>query len=156
VAFTLREARKEDFRRLWEIDQVCFDAELAYSRAELAFYIKRPNAFVIVAEGESSEGTEIHGFIVADRDRLRRGHVITIDVLPQARRQQVGSGLMLAAEQRLRDAGCTAVTLETAVDNRSAIRFYHRLGYSVAGVYPRYYRNGLDALVLEKPLVEAK
>jgi ribosomal protein S18 acetylase RimI-like enzyme len=44
------------------------------------------------------------------------------------------------------------VELETAVDNVSALSFYKRQGYNVTKTQPRYYSNGVDALVLEKPL----
>jgi len=50
-------------------------------------------------------------------------------------------------------AGCRAVELETAVDNLSALSFYERHAYSAVRTFPRYYSNGLDALVLEKTLV---
>ena len=42
------------------------------------------------------------------------------------------------------------VELETAVDNVSALSFYKRHGYSVIGTFPRYYSNGVDALILRK------
>ena len=45
-----------------------------------------------------------------------------------------------------------AVGLETAVDNISALAFYKRHGYSVIRTWPRYYSNGVDALVLKKDL----
>ena len=69
-----------------------------------------------------------------------------------ARRAGVGSLLLRAAEDRLRCAQCPSVGLETAVDNVSALAFYKRHGYSVIETLPRYYSNGVDALVLEKNL----
>jgi [ribosomal protein S18]-alanine N-acetyltransferase len=96
-----------------------------------------------------SEG--IAGFIVAEAGR-RAGHIITIDVLPAARRLGAGSLLLKAAEDRLRLAQCRAVGLETAVNNLAALSFYKRHGYSVIRAFPRYYSNGVDALVLEKNL----
>jgi ribosomal protein S18 acetylase RimI-like enzyme len=47
------------------------------------------------------------------------------------------------------------VRLETAVDNLAALSFYKRHLYSVTKVVPRYYSNGVDALVLEKKLLSA-
>jgi ribosomal protein S18 acetylase RimI-like enzyme len=58
--------------------------------------------------------------------------------------------LLSAAEERLRVAGSFAVGLETAVDNIGALSFYKRNGYSVVRTWPRYYSNGVDALVLKK------
>ncbi len=88
---------------------------------------------------------------MAEGDR-GSGHIITIDVLAAARRSGVGSLLLRAAEERLLSAGSRLVELETAVDNVSALAFYKRHGYSVVRTWPRYYSNGVDALVLEKEL----
>ena len=60
--------------------------------------------------------------------------------------------LLRAAEDRLRGGGSSAVGLETAVDNLAALAFYKRHGYSVIRTWPRYYSNGVDALVLKKEL----
>jgi ribosomal protein S18 acetylase RimI-like enzyme len=60
--------------------------------------------------------------------------------------------LLQAGENRLRAAGSRAVGLETAVDNLAALSFYKRHGYSVIRTWPRYYSNGVDALVLKKAL----
>jgi len=98
-------------------------------------------------------GASISGFIVAEVGRRGVGHIITIDVVAAARRCGVGSLLLRAAEDRLRAAGSFAVALETAVDNVSALQFYKRHGYDVIQTLPRYYSDGMDALVLQKELV---
>ena len=97
---------------------------------------------------------EAQGFIVVQTGRT--GHVITIDVSPKARRSGVGSLLINAAEERLRASGAHAVGLETAVDNVAALSFYKRHGYSVVRTWPRYYSNGVDALVLKKQLSDIR
>ena len=53
----------------------------------------------------------------------------------------------------MRSSGCQVICLETAVDNAAAIAFYKRHGYDVIETVPRYYSNGVDALVLEKDLL---
>jgi [ribosomal protein S18]-alanine N-acetyltransferase len=156
VEFELRDFRKEDFETLWSIDQQCFAAGIAYSRMELAVYIRRAGAITLVTQrkgfaAESSEG--LAGFIVAHPRRGGTGHVVTIDVLPEARRLGVGSRLLEAAEERLQGAGCRTVSLETAVDNTSALAFYKRHKYFLVKTVPRYYANGVDAFVLQKDLL---
>lgn len=143
------------------MDQICFDPQLAYSRPELAVYMRRPGAFTLVAEsatgGAGQKGgaqPKIIGFIVAEA-RRRTGHIITIDVLPEARRAGIGSALLQAAEDRLRRAGAAVVELETAVDNAAAIQFYKRKEYFVEKTVPGYYSNQLDALVMRKDLIVA-
>ena len=54
----------------------------------------------------------------------------------------------------MRSAGCRSIYLETAVDNAAAIAFYKRHRYDVIKTMPRYYLNGVDALVLEKNLLQ--
>ncbi|MBI1740701.1 MAG: GNAT family N-acetyltransferase [Candidatus Koribacter versatilis] len=144
------------------MDQICFDPQLAYSRPELAIYMRRPGSFTLVAESASAEAVsngepqrQILGFIVAEA-RRRTGHIITIDVLPEARRAGVGSGLLQAAEDQLRQAGAAIVELETAVDNAAAIQFYKRKDYFVEKTAPGYYSNQLDALVMRKELAECR
>ena len=148
VPFAIRECKPEDFEKLWRIDQECFPPGISYSPTELKAYMRHRGAFTLVADGG---GPEIGGFIVAHTGPTS-GHIVTIDVIPTARRSGVGSLLLQAAEDRLRDSGARAVELETAVDNVSALGFYKRHGYSVVRTWPRYYSNGVDALVLRKEL----
>lgn len=156
VPFVIRNFRPDDFETLWRLDQQCFSPGIAYSRPELRTYIRHPGAFTLVAERtaakEPGKGLAggIAGFLVAHSGTT--GHIITIDVELLARRFGVGSLLLQGAEERLRAAGSRAVGLETAVDNLSALTFYKRHGYTVIKTWPRYYSNGVDALVLNKEL----
>jgi [ribosomal protein S18]-alanine N-acetyltransferase len=154
VPFLVRDFKPEDFETIWRLDQECFPPGIAYSRQELKLYIQRRGAFTLVAENQnethhSTEGL-VAGFIVAQSGAT--GHIITIDVAKSARRAGIGSELLTAAEKRLETSNAAAVTLETAVDNTNALAFYKRHGYSVVRVWPRYYANGVDALVLSKDL----
>ena len=170
VPFAIRDYDPADFETLWRIDQDCFPPGISYSRAEFKFYMRRRGSFTVLAVESAQSATAaphsstgkkdspriplpngVAGFLVAEGDR-GSGHIITIDVLGAARRSGVGSLLLRAAEDRLRAAQCQSVELETAVDNLSALAFYKRHGYSVIKTFPRYYSNGVDALVLEKDL----
>ena len=170
MEFTLRDFQQPDFETLWRIDQQCFAPGISYSRLDLAEYMRRPRAFAVVAEAfpngrpstpgaglaeePSVAATEfIVGFIVAEAGSRGGGHIITIDVLPQARRAGVGSRLLVVAEDRLRAATCNSVILETAVDNREALAFYNTHEYHVVKTIPRYYSDGVDALMLKKDLL---
>jgi [ribosomal protein S18]-alanine N-acetyltransferase len=163
-AVRIREFRQSDFCRLWEIDQKCFPRGISYSQVELLSYIRRPKSFTLVAEqfalpngvvGETrdSKFPLTVGFIVAEQGPRQAAHIITIDVLAEARRVGLGSRLLSAAEDRLRDLGCAWVFLETAVDNTGAMAFYKRHGYFLVKTIPRYYATGLDAFVLKKDLL---
>ncbi len=163
----IRDFHGDDFETLWRIDQQCFAPGISYSRPELAAYIRMTGSFTLVAEREQAppqsdvavgrempfpNGT-IVGFVVANASRRGAGHIITIDVLPEARRSGLGSRLLAEAEERLRASSCTTVRLETAVDNTSALAFYKRHKYDLVRTIPRYYPGGVDALVLRKDLL---
>jgi ribosomal protein S18 acetylase RimI-like enzyme len=152
-SYSLRESAPRDFQELWRIDQECFAPGIAYSQRELAWYMGLRGAFTIVAEAQpKGESGAIAGFVVGQRHPRGMGHIVTIDVLPQARRAGLGTVLMDATEQRLREQGCAAVYLETAVDNQVALQFYKRRGYAVLKTIPRYYMNSIDALMMGKNL----
>ena len=167
VEFALRDFRHEEFETLWRIDQQCFAPGISYSRLELATYLQRPGAFALVADrsevsqtgtlgrtvNQGRPATMTVGFIVAETGSRGTGHIITIDVLPDARGEGVGSQLLQTAEERLRVLCCQSVILETAVDNKSALAFYKRHHYTVIKTLPRYYSNGVDAFVLKKDLL---
>ena len=149
----LRQYRPDDFASLLAIDQACFVEGIAYSAREMRHFLAQPAAVKIIGE----QAGEIKGFIIADRFRLRRseqamGQIITIDVLPDARRSGLGSRLLDAAEEELKQKGCTYVSLETAVDNVAAMRFYSKHGYVGLKILPDYYLDSIDALLMGKKL----
>jgi|SRR5882672_9057816 len=158
--FTLRDFQPSDFETLWRIDQQCFVSGIAYSQPELKAYVQLLGGFTLIADEtppklEQLPSSTIMGFLVAHRNRRGLGHIITIDVVPEARRVGVGSALLQAAEERLRGAQCHSVVLETAVDNQGAVAFYKRHEYFLVKTVPRYYSNGVDALVLQKDLLSS-
>ena len=154
IAFTIRDYRAADFDRLWQIDQVCFPPGIAYSQMELTGFIHRRNAITLVGElQDAAPEQRIVGFVVAHPIRRKYGRILTLDILPQARRSGLATQLMNACEDRLRSLGCGEVYLETAVDNEAAIRLYRKLGYEVLRTLPEYYSShGLDAFQMGKRL----
>jgi [ribosomal protein S18]-alanine N-acetyltransferase len=146
VATVIREFHPDDFEMLWKMDQECFAPGIAYDKQELRSFILRKGAVTLIAV----DGEQIQGFIVVQSGST--GHVVTIDVSPLFRRSGVGSLLLEAAENRLAANGSREIGLEAAVDNVGALSFYKRHGYSIVRTWPRYYSNGVDALVLTKKL----
>ena len=154
VDFLIRDYRAADFDRLWRIDQACFPPGIAYTQMDLTGFVTRRKAITLVAQlpEESEFAREIVGFAVAQPVR-NIGRILTLDVLPQARRFGLGSRLMEACEVRLRIAGCQQVFLETAVSNDAAVALYRKLGYDVLRTLPLYYStHALDAYLMGKKL----
>ena len=147
-AMLLRSYRSSDLDTLYQIDRDCFPPAVSYSRRELADFIINQKSQTWVAE----EDGKIIGFLVADHQRPRVSHVITIDVAAEWRRQGVGTVLMDAAEAAARDIGSRLIYLETSAQNIPAQRFYLKRGYETYKVVPRYYGNGDTAWVMVKYL----
>jgi [ribosomal protein S18]-alanine N-acetyltransferase len=156
----LRAAGPGDFEALYALDQACFAPGIAWSKAELLYFLKHRNNFAVVAEGggpgaESGDEPGIAGFAIAGTHRRSgsiTGRLITIDVRARARRKGLGHALLAAVEERLRAAGAAAIVLEVAVDNAAAQAFYERHGFARTGRIPGYYLGRIDALAMEKPL----
>lgn len=143
-----RLAAREDVDALFALDQACFRPGIAYSKAELRFFLFHPRSISLIAEDEGS----IAGFAIVElaADGHRRvGHVVTIDVLAQQRRQGVGRMLMDALRDACIQAGVELMRLEVAVDNDGAITFYKRLGFAETGRIRGFYMGRLDALQME-------
>ncbi len=157
MAFRIRDYRPADFDWLWRIDQLCFPPGIAYTQMELSGFITKRNAIVLVGELQFQEPAQttgqIAGFVVAHPVRARYGRILTLDILPEARRLGLASTLMAQCEHRLRLVGCSNVYLETAVDNDAAQQLYRKLGYEILRVLPGYYSShGLDAYQMGKRL----
>ena len=155
VPITLRDVRDGEFQLLWQLDQQCFPQGIAYTQRELKHYMEAPGTFTIIAEANTNHLPDIAGFFFGQRHKRGLGHVVTIDVNPEFRREGVGTLMMEAAEQRLRSEGCHSIFLETAVDNETAISFYKRLGYAVLRILPGYYMRDLDAFLMGKSLLDS-
>ncbi|AEA12893.1 MAG: GNAT family N-acetyltransferase [Thermoproteus sp.] len=84
-----------------------------------------------------------------------KGHVVSIGVLPHARRLGIATNMMLRgmkAMKRFYDA--EEVFLEVRVSNTPAISLYKKLGYEIAGRIPRYYSDGEDAYIMARTLAD--
>ena len=154
ITFTIRDYRSADFDRLWHIDQLCFPPGIAYTQMDLSGFIMRRNAITLVGEFQSGVADDpIAGFVIAQPVRRKYGRILTLDILPQARRFGLATQLMNASEERLRALGCSEIYLETAVDNEAALRLYRKLGYQVLRTLPEYYSShSLDAFQMFKRL----
>ena len=79
-------------------------------------------------------------------------HLALLAVHPTRRHLGIGAHLVAWLEQPARAAGIKHIRLEARSDNRSAIAFYQRLGFSQSGKITGYYEGIIDAVQLEKRL----
>jgi len=138
---TIRDYEPRDFETLFEIDRAAFAPDLAYSRAELRFYVRSPRSRTLIAEEEG----EIVGFAIGCLERAGSGRVVTLDVRPGRQRQGTGGRLLRAIEERLHGMGASAFCLETPVEEGGARGFYEKHGYRMQRRERGYYNGRRDA-----------
>lgn len=76
------------------------------------------------------------------------GDIQTIAVADEHRGAGLGRVLMLALIDEARRRGAERLFLEVRADNPVARGLYTSLGFDEVGVRPRYYRHGIDAVVM--------
>ena len=148
----LRSFQQQDLAGLHKLDQVCFPREIAYSKAELRYFLTHPRCSCWIAEqGES----KLAGFVIverASRNGRLTGHIVTLDVDPVERRRGLGTLLMQTAEEQMKEEGAGIMSLEVAENNSAALEFYQRLGFATTGRISKYYAGRVDAEVMEKAI----
>jgi ribosomal protein S18 acetylase RimI-like enzyme len=123
---------------------------LAHSAAQSA---AQPAPAAKLARGEPRPPRRpIAGFVTFHFQRQGYGHIITIDVHPDARRHRLGTQLIAAACEKLRKMTAFMVVLEVAVNNHSALAFYDQHGFKRIKVLERYYNRDVDAIFMTKRL----
>jgi [ribosomal protein S18]-alanine N-acetyltransferase len=144
----LRGVLPSDFEQLYQLDQVCFEPGVAYSRDELRRFLSMSSCEGVVAEAER----RVVGFAIGYLSRGKVAHVVTLDVDPGRRREGLGRDLLENLLGRFVAHGARRARLEVSTENRGAIAFYEELGFARLGTIRDYYSPGADAFEMEKPL----
>jgi len=120
-----------------------------------------PGSFALLAERPAARGrrAEPLGFIFA-RAGGGECEILTLAVLPTARRRKIASALLAAALQAASARGAEQIFLEVAADNSAARALYAEAGFALVARRPRYYQraNGerADALVMRRAQASEK
>lgn len=101
----------------------------------------------VAAEGPAGELLGWAGVrVVADE-----AEILTVGVVPAARRQGIARRLVAALLDAARAAGAAQIYLEVRVDNDAARALYLDEGFAEIGLRRGYYDNGrIDAVVMSR------
>lgn len=86
------------------------------------------------------------------RDLGQEAELLTIGVVPAARRQGAGAALLGAVLGEARNAGALRIHLEVDAGADAALGLYRAAGFERSAVRRRYYRDGADAIVMQATL----
>jgi ribosomal-protein-alanine N-acetyltransferase len=130
----------------------CFDP--GWSRESLARLLATPGALAFLAVTGDEAAAEPVGFLLA-RAAGGECEIISLGVVPAARRQGAARALLAATLAAAASAGARNCFLEVAADNAAARALYLGFGFREVGRRPGYYRNSggaADAVVMARAL----
>jgi ribosomal-protein-alanine N-acetyltransferase len=123
--------------------------ETPWTTVELQQLMQNPAVFVLAARQDG-----LCGFVMAWA-AAGDAELVTVAVVPGARRRGVGASLVAAAGEVARGRGAASMHLEVAEDNEAARALYVKLGYQDVGRRAAYYARtagAADAIVMRLPL----
>jgi ribosomal-protein-alanine N-acetyltransferase len=154
--FNLRKFVPDDLQKVMNINRVC----LPENYTDIFFidlHERYPETFIV-----AEEDGEIVGYIMCRVEAglsnfglgglIRKGHVVSIAVLPEGRRKGVATELLKKAMEGMRLYKAKQCYLEVRVTNDAGIRLYKKLGFEVTRTVGGYYSDGEDAYVMSKKL----
>ncbi|WP_297475112.1 ribosomal protein S18-alanine N-acetyltransferase [Thermococcus sp.] len=145
---SIRPARLFDIPEVVRIERASFNEE--YPRGIfLTFLESNPDTFLVAEYGGRVIGY-VMGYLRPDME----GHIMSIAVDPEYRRNGIGTALLTEVIERLINEGARYIGLEVRVSNERAIRLYESLGFRRIKRIMGYYADGEDAYYMLLPVEE--
>ena len=87
---------------------------------------------------------------------VKKGHLVSVAVLPEYRKKGVGKILVAEAVKGVKMRKCVEMYLEVRCSNNGAVRLYENLGFVIKQQLKSYYRDGEDAFMMAIELEDSK
>ncbi|MGQ9624326.1 MAG: ribosomal protein S18-alanine N-acetyltransferase [Candidatus Bathycorpusculaceae bacterium] len=154
--FKLRKFKTDDLQKVMHINRVCLPENYGdYFFMDL--YNRFPETFIV-----AEENGEVVGYIMCRMELglsnfgfgglVKKGHIVSIAVLPAYRRKGVGEALVKKAIEGMKFYNAKQCFLEVRVTNTPAINLYQKLGFQVTRTINGYYSDGENAYVMSTKL----
>jgi len=152
--FTIRKFVPDDLQNVMQINRIC----LPENYTDFFFvdlHQRFPEAFIV-----AEENGKVAGYIMCRIEvglsnfglggLIRKGHVVSIAVMPQSRRKGIASALIKKALEGIQYYKGKQFFLEVRVTNEAGISLYKKLGFEITRTVNGYYSDGEDAYVMTK------
>ena len=152
TTFRLRRFRPDDLDSVMHINQVCLPENYGpYFFKEL--YERFPETFIVAEENGKIIGYAMCRIETGLPDFgllgiSKRGHVISIAVLPENQRGGIGTALMEEVMHGMRFYKAKEWFLEVRVTNTPAVKLYKKFGFQTNKIAHGYYNDGEDAYIM--------
>jgi ribosomal-protein-alanine N-acetyltransferase len=154
--YKLRKFSMSDLNAVMEINRVCLPEN--YSQFFYVDLFRRfPETFLVAEENGKVVGYIMCRIEVGLGDfgftgLRKRGHVVSVAVMPEHRKKGVGEALVSSAMDAMRTYNAKQCYLEVRVSNDPAVKLYKKLGFEVTRTSQSYYADGEDAYIMTKKL----
>ncbi|MBM7051181.1 ribosomal protein S18-alanine N-acetyltransferase [Rothia sp. ZJ1223] len=149
---SFRRMTLHDLEQVHTLERYLFPAD-AWPIDMFLAEIQHETRSYLVAEDTAVRPTSIIGYAgvmsVADT-----ADVQTIAVAPQYEGKGIGRALLDYLHREAAARGAQTILLEVRADNPRAQDLYTRNGYSHIHTRPRYYNDGVDALIMQASLTD--
>ena len=155
-SFALRQFKPSDIDKVIYINQVSLPENYS-SYFFMDLFQQFPETFIV-----AEEDGQIMGYVMCrietglpsfrTFDIPKRGHIISIAVLPQYRNRGVGYALARRALQAMGTYKAKECYLEVRVSNLPATNLYKKLGFKITKIVKGYYADGESAHIMTSPL----
>ncbi len=116
----------------------------AWSLKQLQGEIGSPKScFLVFDDGE------VRGYLLAIQVA---SETQLVDIAVRDTGRGIGKALLDHLDGAARNWGCGKITLEVSAKNERALRLYRRAGYDIVGRRPKFYNDGSDAILMDRPL----
>jgi ribosomal-protein-alanine N-acetyltransferase len=144
--FVIRRFRAEDLPYVIRLVENVFK-----ERYDVSMYMNLFQSWPDGFQVAESDGLVV-AFILGMISGPRQSRVLLLGVEPRFWGQGLGTQLMWTFMKAVMDLPADSVSLELRISNQRALSFYYRLGFTVTGLIPNYYKDGEGAHVMERPL----
>ncbi|MCL2115992.1 MAG: ribosomal protein S18-alanine N-acetyltransferase [Methanobrevibacter sp.] len=134
----IREFRPKDLKRVYEIEKMSFSNPYDIEMLRQLFDIG--TGFLVGQISDYIVGYII--FWIKDEDQ---GHIISLAIDNDYKRQNIGSELVKVAIDVFKKFNIKRINLEVRTQNKEAIYFYKSIGFTCEEKILNYYENGDNA-----------
>ena len=131
------------------LHEQCFPPGERWDQAAMTSLLTVPGCFACVAAGGAEDRPSGMALVRVAADEAE---LLTIGVLPEARRHGIADRLLTELVAALTARGAVRLFLEVSVANIPALAFYRAGRFVEVGRRRRYYPDGSDALVMVRTL----
>ena len=156
TVFTIRPFKPADLEQVMSINRQCLPENYT-TFFFMDLYERFPETFIV-----AEEDGELVGYVMCRIETgipsfriiriMKRGHVISIAVLPKYQRQGVGYALMQEAMNAMLHYNAKECYLEVRTSNIPAVDLYKKMGFDIARTIRGYYADGEDAYIMSRKL----